>query len=57
MNGLVGGPVLVGGLGPRTLGPPLNLALLRVTYTRQCGYKRVISKTTPVARSSQYLRV
>ena len=57
MNGLVGGPVLVGGLGPRTLGPPLNLALLRVTYTRQCGYKRVISKTTPMARSSQYLRV
>jgi len=34
MNGLVGGPELVGGLGPRTLGPPLNLALLRVTYTQ-----------------------
>jgi len=27
MKGLVGGPLLVGGLGPGTLGPPLNPAL------------------------------
>jgi len=28
MNGLVGGPLLVGGLGPGPPGPPLNLALV-----------------------------
>jgi len=28
MKGLVGGPLLVGGLGPRPPGPPLNPALM-----------------------------
>jgi len=28
MKGLVGGPLLVGGLGPGPLGPPLNPALV-----------------------------
>jgi len=32
MTGLVGGPLLVGGLGPGPSGPPLNPALL-VSHT------------------------
>jgi len=35
MKGLVGGPLLVGGLGPGPPGPPLNTALVH----KQCVYK------------------
>jgi len=54
MKGLVGGPLLVGGLGPGPPGPPLNPALVQCNaMDRQCFANLTCSITCSMSLSVQ----
>ena len=54
MNCLVGGPLLVGGLGPGPLGPPLNPALV-CTHSQHPWSQKVSGRNVGVSQRNTVL--